>query len=88
MQKGDLVGLATVLIDIDGIEIILDGVQVRMTSANFANHRPLVFVPPKFRTYEGASKPAVGLPDERNAPLGRAVIDRCEEIGLVGKLIA
>ncbi len=68
---GKIVALAAVEIVIDGIAILLNGVQVFRSAPGV-----LSVGPPTFRSPTGASRSAVILPEELNAPLGDAVMDR------------
>jgi stage V sporulation protein G len=76
MRAGKLFALASVEIDIDGIQIAIHG--VRALNAVGGTRIEL----PQFRDHSGALRPAIILPEEIRGPIGDAVIDELVERGL------
>ena len=66
---GHLLALATVTIDLAGVEMVLHGVQVLRTAAG-----QLRCQAPRFRAHTGAWEPAVTMPEELEAAIGREVL--------------
>lgn len=82
VNKGRLIALATVEINIDGIVMTIDGVQVVRLPAT-ANKQEMTGVDvPHYRGADGTWRRAVMLPDELDGPLGDAVLERCCELGI------
>ncbi|OAN50317.1 hypothetical protein A6A04_02660 [Paramagnetospirillum marisnigri] len=75
--SGNLLGLADVEVLLDGVEIILHGVQICATA-----DRTEVRLP-KYRAPDGNWKPAITLPDEVKGPMGDAVIAAGIEAGIL-----
>lgn len=66
---GRLLALATVAVDLDGIELALHGVQiVRLPTGRLRCQAP------QFRNHSGAWLPAVTLPPELELAIGREVL--------------
>jgi stage V sporulation protein G len=77
VKSGKLFALATVEIDLDGVAIVVHGIQaVRCDPAGTRIELP------KFRDQSGTWRSAVTLPEEIRAPLGDAVLEALIERGL------
>jgi stage V sporulation protein G len=76
MRAGKLFALASVEIDIDGIQSAIHG--VRALNAVGGTRIEL----PQFRDHSGVLRPAIVLPEEVRGPIGDAVIDELVERGL------
>ena len=82
VNKGRLLALAKVEIDIDGIMVMVDGVQIVRIPANGHRQEMTGVDVPRYRAPDGTWKQAITLPDELDGPLGDAVLDRCCELGI------
>ena len=80
--RGNLLALADVEVLIDGVSIILHGVQVCATS-----ERTEVRLP-KYRGADGTWMTAITLPDEVKGPMGQAVVAVGVEAGVLRKKVA
>ena len=80
--RGNLLALADVEVLLDGVSIILHGVQVCATS-----ERTEVRLP-KYRGVDGTWMTAITLPDEVKGPMGEAVIAVGVEAGILRKKVA
>lgn len=81
-QAGRLVALASVELVVDGFAIALHGIQV-VRQRDPATGREATGVDlPRYRGQDGAWRPAVTLPEELRRPVGRAVLERCVELGI------
>jgi stage V sporulation protein G len=76
MRAGKLFALASVEIDIDGIQIAIHGVR----ALNAAGGTRIEL--PQFRDHSGALRTAITLPEEVRGTIGDAVIDELIERGL------
>ncbi|WP_231920510.1 hypothetical protein [Magnetospirillum sp. XM-1] len=76
-NAGSLLALADVALMLDGVEIIIHGVQVR---ADFRNTRISL---PKFRASSGEWKPAITLPEEVRYPMADIIIAAGIEAGIL-----
>ena len=75
--RGNLLALADVEVLLDGVSIILHGVQVCAT-----DQRTEVLLP-KYRGADGTWMTAITLPDEVKGPMGEAVIAVGVEAGVL-----
>jgi DNA-binding cell septation regulator SpoVG len=75
MRAGKLFALASVEIDIDGIQIAIHGIRA-LNAAN-GTHIEL----PQFRDQGGALRPTITVPEEIRGPIDDAVIDELIERG-------
>jgi hypothetical protein len=83
-RSGRLVALATVEIAVGGVAFVVHGVQV-VAARDPRTGRPGAAVfPPHHRGADGRWRPTLDLPPELEDPLGRAVLERCAELGLLG----
>lgn len=77
MRAGKLFALASVEVDIDGVQIQIHGIRVlRVDPAGTRIELP------KFRDAAGILRAAITLPDEIRGPIGDAVLDELVEHGL------
>jgi stage V sporulation protein G len=77
VNAGKLFALATVEIDIDGVIIVVHGIQaLRNEPAGTRIEYP------KYRDATGVWRTAVTLPDEMKGPIGDAVLDVLVERGI------
>src|ERR1700722_16600215 len=82
-QAGRLFALASVEIDIDGIQVQVHGIRaLRVAPAGTRIELP------KFRAAAGMMRPAVSLPDEVRRPIGDAVLEALIERGLAARRFA
>jgi stage V sporulation protein G len=77
--SGNLLGLADVEVLLDGVEIILHGVQICATS-----HRTEIRLP-RYRAPDGNWVAAISLPEELKGPMGDAVIAAGIEAGILSE---
>jgi stage V sporulation protein G len=77
VQGGRLVALADVELLLDGVSIILHGVQVRADGAGTE------VTLPKYRAADGSWHSAITLPDELKGPMGDVVIAASIEAGVL-----
>jgi stage V sporulation protein G len=80
--RGNLLALADVEVLLDGVSIILHGVQVCATS-----ERTEVRLP-KYRGADGTWMTAITLPDEVKGPMGQAVMAAGIEAGVLREKVA
>ena len=80
--RGNLLALADVEVLIDGVSIILHGVQVCATS-----ERTEVRLP-RYRAPDGTWMAAITLPDEVKGPMGDAVMAAGIEAGVLREKVA
>ena len=76
-QGGRLVALADVELLLDGVSIVLHGVQVRADGAGTE------VTLPKYRAVDGSWHSAITLPDELKGPMGDIVIAAGVEAGIL-----
>ena len=79
-----LVALASVELAVGGVAFVVHGVQV-VAARDPRTGRPGAAVfPPHHRTADGKWRDSLDLPQELEDPLGRAVLEHCAELGLLG----
>ncbi|RAU23230.1 hypothetical protein CU669_03480 [Paramagnetospirillum kuznetsovii] len=76
-NAGKLLALADVSILLDGVEIVIHGIQVRADAGGTE------VTLPKYRSPSGAWVTAVTLPDEVRGPMGDAVMAAAIEAGIL-----
>ena len=76
-NAGRLLALANVAIVVDGVEIVVHGVQVRADATQTA------VTLPRYRAPDGAWRAAITLPDEVKGPVGDAVMAAGIEAGIL-----
>jgi hypothetical protein len=80
--KGRLLALASVELSIDGVALTLHGLQV-LQLRHPGTGEPATGVDlPRYRTPDGRWQPALELPEELHAPIGKAVLACCCELGI------
>ena len=77
IHAGRVLALADVELILDGVSIVIHGVQVRADAAKTE------ITLPNYRAPDGSWKTAVTLPDEIRGPMGDAVIAAAMEIGIL-----
>lgn len=77
VRAGRLAALADVALILDGVELIIHGVQVRADDGSAA------VTLPTYRGQDGQWKPAITLPEEIRQPMGDAVLAAGLEAGLL-----
>jgi stage V sporulation protein G len=82
-RAGRLFALASVSIDIDGVQIEVHGIRaLRVQPVGTRIELP------KFRDALGIMRPAITLPEEVRGPIGDAVLDVLVERGLASRRVA
>jgi stage V sporulation protein G len=82
-RTGKLFALASVAIDIDGVQIEVNGIRaLRVEPAGTRIELP------KFRDAAGMLRSAITLPDEIRGPIGDAVLDALIERGIAKRRFA
>ncbi|WP_096704069.1 hypothetical protein [Magnetospirillum sp. 15-1] len=76
-NAGKLLALADAAIVLDGVEIVIHGIQVRADGSGTEVSLP------KYRAPDGSWKTAVSLPDEVRGPLGDVVMAAGIEAGIL-----
>ena len=80
--KGRLLALASVELALDGVRFVVHGIQV-LQLRHPGTGEPATGVDlPRYRTPDGAWRPALELPAELHTPIGDAVLERCCELGI------
>jgi len=83
VRAGKLFALASVAIDIDGVQIEVHGIRaLRVEPAGTRIELP------KFRDAAGILRTAITLPDEVRGPIGDAVLDALIERGIAKRPFA
>jgi DNA-binding cell septation regulator SpoVG len=82
MRAGKLFALASIEIDIDGIQIAVHGIR----ALNAANGTRIEL--PQYRDQTGVLRPTISLPEEVCGPIGDAVLDELVERGLAKRRFA
>lgn len=79
VNRGKLIALATVEVEIEGIAFTINGVQLmRITSPTEGTAVDL----PRYRDAAGEWRQAISLPDELRGPIGDAVLEKSLELGI------
>lgn len=82
-RVGKLFALASVAIDIDGVQIEVHGIRaLRVEPAGTRIELP------RFRDASGMLRPAITLPEEVRGPIGDAVLDALIERGIAKRRFA
>ena len=84
VRAGKLFALASVEVDIDGIQITIDGIRALHVAAPVGTRIEL----PKYRGLNGQWQTAIALPEEIREPIGDAVLDELIERGLAKRRFA
>jgi len=83
MRAGKLFALASVEVDIDGIQIAIHGIRALRVDTTGTRIEL-----PKFRDASGVLRSAITLPDEVRGPIGDAVLAALIERGLAKRRFA
>lgn len=79
VNRGRLLALATVEVEIEGVAFVINGVQLtRITSPTEGTAVDL----PRYRDAAGEWRQAITLPDELRGPIGDAVLEKSLELGI------
>ncbi|OAN44499.1 hypothetical protein [Magnetospirillum moscoviense] len=76
-NAGKLLALADVSILMDGVEIVIHGVQIRADASGTE------VTLPKYRAPDGTWMTAISLPDELKGPMGDVVMAAAIEAGIL-----
>jgi len=83
-RSGRLIALATVEIAVGGVAFVVHGVQVVAARDPHTGRPGAAVFPPHHRAADGKWRDTLDLPPELEDPLGRAVLEHCAELGLLG----
>jgi stage V sporulation protein G len=83
-HAGKLFALASVEVDIDGVQITIHGIRALHVAEPVGTRIEL----PQFRDTNGRWQTAITLPEEIRGPIGDAVLDELTERGLVRRRFA
>lgn len=86
IQKGQLIALASVEIEVEGVMFAVNGLQVIRTREPKTNREATAVALPRYRAPGGQWRIAIDLPDELRAPVAAAVLERCCEMGITKRL--
>jgi stage V sporulation protein G len=81
VPKGRLLALASVELVLDGVPLVLYGVQVIRLKHPLTGKEATGVELPRYRAPDGSWRQAVELPPELRRPLGDAVLEQCCLIG-------
>jgi stage V sporulation protein G len=84
VRAGKLFALASVELDIDGIQITIHGIRALHVAAPVGTRIEL----PQYRGPNGQWQTAIALPEEIREPIGDAVLDELIEQGLAKRRFA
>ncbi|WP_191057985.1 hypothetical protein [Geminicoccus harenae] len=82
MPKGRLLALASVELVLDGVPLVLHGVQVIRLKHPVTGEEATGVDLPRYRAPDGSWRQAVELPPELRRPLGDAVLEQCCALGI------
>ena len=83
-HAGKLFALASVEVDIDGVQITIHGIRALHVAEPVGTRIEL----PQFRDTSGRWQTAITLPEEVRGPIGDVVLDELAERGLVRRRFA
>jgi stage V sporulation protein G len=86
--QGRLLALASVELVIEGITLVLHGVQVVRLKHPVTGQEATGVDLPRYRAPDGTWRPAIDLPPELRKPLGDAVLAHCCELGITQRVIS
>ena len=86
VRKGQIIALAAVEIELDGIAFIVNGLQVIRTREPASGREATGVALPRYRAPDGEWKPAIELPDELREPVTAAILDHCCDRGITRRL--
>lgn len=86
IRKGQILALASVEIELDGVAFTISGLQVVRTREAISGREATGVALPRYRAPDGRWRPAVDLPDELREPVTAAVLERCCDMGITRRL--
>lgn len=86
VQKGQIIALAEVEIELDGVAFTVNGLQVVRTRDPINGREATGVALPRYRAPDGEWKPAIDLPDELREPITAAILDHCCDRGITRRL--
>lgn len=82
-RRGRLLALACVEIDIEGVAVTLEGVQVHLFRSQGSPKDMVGVRAPQYRAADGSWRDAIHLPGELEKVLGDVVLAECRQRGLL-----
>jgi stage V sporulation protein G len=86
VPKGQIIALATVEIELDGVAFTVNGLQVVRTRDPSSGREATGVALPRYRAPDGQWRPAVDLPEELREPITTAILERCCDRGITRRL--
>lgn len=86
VQKGQIIALAAVEIELDGVVFTVNGLQVVRTRETSSGRDANGVALPRYRAPDGEWKPAIDLPDELREPVTMAILEQCCDRGITRRL--
>ena len=86
VQKGQIIALAVVEIELDGVAFAVNGLQVVRTRDPSNGREATGVALPRYRAPDGQWRPAVDLPDELREPITTAILEHCCDQGITRRL--
>jgi hypothetical protein len=86
VQKGQVIALAAVEIELDGVAFIINGLQVIRTKEPSQQPRGYGRGPAALPRTGWEWKPAIKLPDELREPITAAILEQCCDRGIVSEV--
>ena len=86
VQKGQIIALAAVEIELDGVAFAVNGLQVVRTRDPISDRAATGVALPRYRAPDGQWRPAVDLPDELYEPITTAILEQCCDRGITRRL--
>jgi stage V sporulation protein G len=86
VQKGQIIALASVEIELDGVAFTVNGLQVVRTRDPSSGREATGVALPRYRAPDGEWKPAIDLPDELREPITMAILERCCDRAITRRL--
>ncbi len=80
--------VASVETDIEGVVIVIQGVQVIRIPANRERPEMTGVDLPRYRGRDGVKQKAIQVPEEVRSPLGDAILELCCELGITRRVAA
>jgi stage V sporulation protein G len=82
VPKGQIIALAAVEIELDGVAFTINGLQVVRTREASSGREATGVALPRYRAPDGQWRPAVDLPDELREPITTAILEHCCDRGI------
>lgn len=86
VQKGQIIALAAVEIELDGVAFVVNGLQVIRTREPASDREATGVALPRYRAPDGSWKPAIDLPVELREPITTAILEQCCDKGITRRL--